>query len=43
MPILMPLEMVMITGPPGFSGHFVPVTPTPLADPEYVAHSRTFF
>ncbi|HEY9783159.1 MAG TPA: hypothetical protein V6D09_23835, partial [Leptolyngbyaceae cyanobacterium] len=26
-----------------FSGHFVPVTPTPLADPEYVAHSRTFF
>ena len=26
-----------------FSGHFVPVTPTPLADPEYVAHSSTFF
>jgi uncharacterized protein YdiU (UPF0061 family) len=26
-----------------FSGHFVPVAPTPLADPEYVAHSSTFF
>ena len=26
-----------------FSGHFVPVTPTPLADPEYIAHSSTFF
>lgn len=26
-----------------FSGHFVPVTPTPLAEPEYVIHSRTFF
>lgn len=26
-----------------FSGHFVPVTPTPLAEPEYVAHSSTFF
>ncbi|MGK7929812.1 MAG: YdiU family protein [Microcystaceae cyanobacterium] len=26
-----------------FSGHFVPVTPTPLADPEYVTHSSTFF
>ncbi|MDB9527195.1 protein adenylyltransferase SelO family protein [Oscillatoria sp. CS-180] len=26
-----------------FSGHFVPVTPTPLAKPEYVAHSSTFF
>jgi uncharacterized protein YdiU (UPF0061 family) len=26
-----------------FSGHFVPVTPTPLAEPEYVTHSRTFF
>lgn len=26
-----------------FSGHFVPVTPTPLPDPEYVTHSRTFF
>lgn len=25
------------------SGHFVPVTPTPLADSEYVAHSHTFF
>ena len=26
-----------------FSGHFVPVTPTPLPAPEYVTHSRTFF
>jgi uncharacterized protein YdiU (UPF0061 family) len=26
-----------------FSGHFVPVTPTPLAKPEYVTHSSTFF
>lgn len=26
-----------------FSGHFVPVTPTPLAEPEYVIHSSTFF
>jgi uncharacterized protein YdiU (UPF0061 family) len=26
-----------------FSGHFVPVTPTPLPEPEYVTHSRTFF
>ena len=26
-----------------FSGHFVPVTPTPLPDPEYVTHSTTFF
>lgn len=26
-----------------FSGHFVPVTPTPIAEPEYVAHSSTFF
>ncbi len=26
-----------------FSGHFVPVTPTPLPEPEYVSHSRTFF
>ena len=25
------------------SGHFVPVTPTPLAEPEYVTHSRAFF
>lgn len=25
-----------------FSGHFVPVTPTPLAEPEYVTHSGTF-
>jgi uncharacterized protein YdiU (UPF0061 family) len=26
-----------------FSGHFVPVTPTPLPKPEYVTHSSTFF
>ncbi|MGD1854963.1 MAG: YdiU family protein [Leptolyngbyaceae cyanobacterium] len=26
-----------------FSGHFVPVAPTPLAEPEYVAHSSAFF
>lgn len=26
-----------------FSGHFVPVKPTALPDPEYVAHSRAFF
>ncbi|MDA0268782.1 MAG: protein adenylyltransferase SelO family protein [Cyanobacteria bacterium] len=26
-----------------FSGHFVPVTPTPLPEPEYVAHSSAFF
>ncbi|TQV81500.1 protein adenylyltransferase SelO [Aliikangiella coralliicola] len=26
-----------------FSGHFVPVTPTPLAEPEYITHSSTFF
>jgi uncharacterized protein YdiU (UPF0061 family) len=26
-----------------FSGHYVPVTPTPLAAPEFVAHSRTLF
>ena len=26
-----------------FSGHYVPVTPTPLAESEYVAHSSTFF
>lgn len=26
-----------------FSGHFVPVRPTPLPNPEYVTHSRTFF
>lgn len=25
------------------SGHFVPVRPTPLPDPEYVSHSQTFF
>ena len=26
-----------------FSGHFVPVKPTPLPKPEYVSHSRVFF
>ncbi|WP_243397453.1 protein adenylyltransferase SelO [Crocosphaera subtropica] len=26
-----------------FSGHFVPVTPTPLAEPELVTHSSVFF
>ena len=26
-----------------FSGHFVPVTPTPICDPEYVAHSASLF
>ena len=26
-----------------FSGHFVPVTPTPIAQPEYVSHSNVFF
>lgn len=26
-----------------FSGHFVPVKPTPLAESEYVSHSSTFF
>ncbi len=26
-----------------FSGHFVPVKPTPLAEPEYITHSSTFF
>ena len=26
-----------------FSGHFVPVKPTPIANPEYVAHSKTLF
>jgi len=26
-----------------FSGHYVPVKPTPIADPQYVAHSQTFF
>ena len=26
-----------------FSGHYVPVTPTPLPDPELVAHSQTLF
>lgn len=26
-----------------FTGHFVPVNPTPIQEPEYVAHSQTFF
>ena len=26
-----------------FSGHFVPVSPTPIAQPEYVSHSKSFF
>jgi uncharacterized protein YdiU (UPF0061 family) len=26
-----------------FTGHYVPVKPTPIKDPEYVAHSRTLF
>ncbi|MEB3256683.1 MAG: protein adenylyltransferase SelO family protein [Cyanobacteriota bacterium] len=26
-----------------FSGHYVPVTPTPLPEPDYVAHSATVF
>ena len=26
-----------------FSGHYVPVTPTPIAAPEYIAHSPTLF
>jgi uncharacterized protein YdiU (UPF0061 family) len=26
-----------------FSGHYVPVSPTPIKDPEYVAHSKSFF
>ena len=26
-----------------FTGHFVPVNPTPIQDSEYVAHSQTFF
>ncbi len=26
-----------------FMGHYVPVNPTPIVDPEYVAHSKNFF
>ena len=26
-----------------FTGHYVPVKPTPIENPEYVAHSQTFF
>ena len=26
-----------------FTGHYVPVTPTPIYEPEYIAHSKDFF
>ncbi len=26
-----------------FSGHYVPVNPTPIPEPHYIAHSKTFF
>lgn len=26
-----------------FSGHYVPVVPTPITNPNYIAHSKTFF
>ena len=26
-----------------FTGHFVPVNPTPIEEPEYIAHSKSFF
>jgi len=26
-----------------FSGHYVPVNPTPIEDPKYIAHSKNFF
>jgi uncharacterized protein YdiU (UPF0061 family) len=26
-----------------FTGHYVPVKPTPIKDPEYIAHSKNFF
>ena len=26
-----------------FSGHYVPVSPTPLPEPEYISHSSTLF
>lgn len=26
-----------------FSGHYVPVKPTPISEPEYITHSKTFF
>ncbi len=26
-----------------FSGHYVPVNPTPIENPEYIAHSESFF
>jgi len=26
-----------------FSGHYVPVNPTPIKDPQYITHSKTFF
>ncbi len=26
-----------------FTGHYVPVNPTPIKDPQYIAHSKNFF
>ena len=28
---------------PVYSGHYVPVTPTPIPEPEYITHSKTLF
>ncbi len=28
---------------PVYSGHYVPVTPTPIPEPKYIAHSKTLF
>ena len=28
---------------PVYSGHYVPVTPTPIPEPKYIAHSATLF
>ena len=28
---------------PVFSGHYVPVTPTPIPEPQYLSHSRSLF
>ncbi|MAV81822.1 MAG: hypothetical protein CMD12_07640, partial [Flavobacteriales bacterium] len=28
---------------PVYSGHYVPVTPTPMPEPKYIAHSKTLF
>jgi uncharacterized protein YdiU (UPF0061 family) len=36
------MELIMLCGK-FFSGHFVPVKPTPIKDPEYVSHSEDFF